>query len=343
MKLTLRWFGPHDPVSLADIRQVPGIRGVVTALNDVAAGEVWSVRAIEERKRCLAEHELAWDVAESIPVHESIKMGADARDAHIDAYRTSIRNLGRAGIGTLCWNFMPVFDWIRTEFAFALPDGSTAMQYVHADLSRFDLSKGMDRLAAWAQGYTGDALARLQAEYREIGPADLFEHLAYFVNAVVPVAEEAGVRMAIHPDDPPWPIFGLPRIVSTRDHLQRILDVVESPNHGLTFCTGALGASLENDLPAMAAEFGGRVTFLHARNVRHAGPRDFYEAAHPSDAGDVDMRAVLAALLRAGFAGPVRPDHGRMIWGECAIPGYGLYDRALGAMYLRGLAEGLTS
>lgn len=342
MRLTLRWFGPHDPVRLADIRQVPGVRGVVTALNDVPAGEPWTLDAIRARQQLLAEHELVWDVAESVPVPESVKLGTPERDEHIDAYRESVRNLGRAGVGTLCWNFMPVFDWIRTEFAARLPDGSTAMEYRHADLARFDLTKGMVRLAAWAQGYSGDELARLQAAYRDVGPDDLFEHLAYFLRAVVPVAEEAGVRLAIHPDDPPWPIFGLPRIVSTREHLKRILDAAPSPHHGLTFCTGALGASLDNDLPAMAAEFGPRVNFLHARNVRHTAPRDFYEAAHPSDEGDVDMRAVLAALLRAGFEGPARPDHGRMIWGEEAIPGYGLYDRALGAMYLRGLAEALS-
>lgn len=341
MTFTLRWFGPEDPVDLAHVRQVPGIGGIVTALHEVPAGEVWSRDRIAERGRSLAEHGFDWAVAESIPVHESIKLGDADRDLYIERYAQSIRHLGEAGITTLCYNFMPVFDWIRTEFTRPLPDGSNAMSYVHADLAKFDLSRGMARLAAWAQGYTGDELARLLRRYEGFDGDALFERLAYFLRRIVPVAEEAGVRLALHPDDPPWPIFGLPRIVSTAANLRRILAVDASPHHGLTFCTGALGAARDNDLVAMAEAFGARVNFLHARNVRHTDDRDFYEAAHPTFAGDVDMFGVLRALVEAGFDGPVRPDHGRMIWGESGIPGYGLHDRALGVAYLQGLDEAL--
>jgi mannonate dehydratase len=340
MEFTFRWWGPGD-LALQYIRQIPGIEGIVTALHDVPSGDVWTLDRIEERRGCLAEHGFHWSVAESIPVHETIKLGEPERDLYIERYIESIANLGAAGIPVLCYNFMPAFDWMRTAFAMRLPDGSTTMQYVHLDLEKYDLTLGLDRLAAWAQGYTGAELAALFTRYERVDAERLFENFAYFLQAVVPAAEAANVRLALHPDDPPWSIFGLPRIVNSFETIRRILDVIDSPFHGLTLCTGSLGASRENDLVAMAKAFAGRVNFVHARNVRHTGEFDFYEAAHPSRFGDVDMVGVMQALHQTGFQGPVRPDHGRMIWGEKGVPGYGLHDRALGVMYLQGVLEAI--
>lgn len=341
LKFTFRWFGTTDPVALSAVQQVPGIEGIVTALHEIEAGEVWPLEAVTERKRLLGEYGFEWSVAESIPVHESIKLGESERDRYIENYAQSIRNLGRAGIDTLCYNFMPVFDWFRTELAFALPDACNTMCYIQADLDSLDLSLGMEQRVAWPQGYTGEQLVEMFERYREIDSEALFRNLEYFLKAVVPVAEEAGVRLAIHPDDPPWPIFGLPRIVNEAAGIRRILEAVDSPYNGLTFCTGSLGASAENDLVGMARDLAPRVNFVHGRNVKRTGERDFYECAHPRGYGDVDMYGVLEALIGAGFRGPIRPDHGRMIWGEKGIPGYGLYDRAMGATYLQGLAEAI--
>lgn len=341
MKFTFRWFGADDPVKLTDIRQIPGIEGIVTALHQLPAGQTWPLEAILERKRELAEHGFEWSVVESIPVHESIKLGEPERDRFIECYAGSLRNVAMAGIETVCYNFMPVFDWFRTDLAHSLPDACNTMCYLHKELDAYDLSQGMEQRVAWPQGYTGEQLSVLFERYREVDAETLFSNLAYFLEGVVPVAEEAGIRMAIHPDDPPWPIFGLPRIVNDAPGIARILDAVDSPSNGLTFCTGALGASGGNDLVSMAEEFAHRVHFVHARNVRRTGERDFYECAHPVMCGDVDIHAVLEVLLGAGFRGPIRPDHGRMIWGEQGIPGYGLYDRAMGATYLQGLTEAI--
>jgi mannonate dehydratase len=243
----------------------------------------------------------------------------------------------------LCYNFMPVFDWTRTDLALTLADGSTALAYDDAALARIDLTRGTGDLPGWATAYTAPELAALLAAYANVSTEQLWENLAYFLERVVPVAESVGVMMAIHPDDPPWPIFGLPRVVTSGPALERLVHLVDSPANGVTFCTGSLGADPANDLPAMARSLGakGRIHFAHCRNVRITGPRQFHEAPHPTALGDVDMRGVLVALRETGFAGPMRPDHGRMIWGEHGRPGYGLHDRALGAMYLYGLWEGI--
>lgn len=340
MNWTLRWFGPHDPVPLAHLRQVPGLDGVVTALADVPAGVAWTPAQVAERVALLAAHGLRWSVVESIPVSEDVKTGGPDRDAHVAAWAASLRAVAAAGVRTVCYNFMPVFDWMRTDFAMELGDGSNAMAYDEAALRAIDLGAGMPRLEAWAKGYTPDELREALDRYRTIDGDRLFEHLVAFLRDVVPVAEEVGVRLAIHPDDPPWSIFGLPRIVSDAAGIRRILDAVPSPANGLTFCAGALGARADNDLVAMATEFAPRVAFVHARNVRRTAARDFHETAHLRGAGDVDLGGVLSALLEAGVDAPLRPDHGRMIWGETGIPGYGLYDRALGLAYLQGIAEG---
>ena len=343
MEMTFRWYGPDDPIPLAHVRQIPGVTGVVSALYDVPVGEPWPADKLARLAERIDAAGLRFAVVESIPVHEDVKLGRPTRDRYADHYCESVRRMGELGVPVLCYNFMPVFDWTRTELAMRLDDGSTALAYDDAALARIDLSRGTGDLPGWAAAYDATALAALLAAYREVTPERLWEHLGWFLERVVPVAEAAGVRMAIHPDDPPWSIFGLPRIITSGPALERFVKLVDRPANGVTFCTGSLGADPANDLPAMARALGarGRVHFAHCRNVKVTGARQFHEAPHPSRFGDVDMRAVLAALKDTGFAGPMRPDHGRMIWGEAGRPGYGLHDRALGATYLQGVWEGL--
>jgi len=341
MYMTFRWFGPSDPIPLAHIRQIPGVRGVVSALYDIPVGAPWPREQLERLGGDIDAAGLTLAVVESIPVHEDIKLGRPSRDRLIANYCESVRAMGELGISVLCYNFMPVFDWMRTDLAMLLPDGSTALAYDDAALARVDIGRGTGDLPGWAATYDATELRGLREAYREVHAERLWDHLAYFLERVVPVAEQAGVRMAIHPDDPPWPIFGLPRIICRGSDLERLLKLVDRPANGVTFCTGSLGALPENDLPAMVRRLGPRIHFAHCRNVRITGERRFHETPHPSSLGDVNLGAVLQALRDTDFAGPMRPDHGRMIWGERGRPGYGLYDRALGATYLQGLWEGL--
>lgn len=343
MKMTMRWFGERDTVSLQNIAQVPVVRGIVGTMEGKDAYTVWSQGDFELLRRQVESHDLSLDVIESIPVAEEIKKGTERRDALIDIFCESVRNMGRAGIPVLCYNFMPVFDWVRTDERFTLADGSFSTAYRHSDMLNYDLSHGIDARAAWVRGYTGEELRSVLDEYRQIDEDRLFENFAYFLRRVVPVAEEAGVFLALHPDDPPWPVFGLPRIVRDTKSIQRILDVVDSPHHGLTFCTGSLGASPDNDLPAMIRQFAGRINFAHVRNVELIGDKSFVEVAHSDAKGNVDIPRVMQALKDTGYTGPLRPDHGRMIWGETGRAGYGLYDRALAAMYLYGVWQGLEA
>jgi len=343
MKETWRWFGPDDPIPLANIRQIPGVTGIVSALYDVAIGDVWPKSKLEHLGETVERHGMKLSVIESIAVHEDIKLGRPSRDRLLDQYCESVRAMGELGIPVLCYNFMPIFDWTRTDLAEVQPDGSTALSYDDRALARIDLSRGTGDLPGWSAAYDAKTLQALLAAYKEIDAERLWENLAYFLERVVPEAERAGVRMAIHPDDPPWSIFGLPRIITSGAAFERLIGLVDSPSNGVTFCTGSLGADPNNDLPAIARTIGGRgrIHFAHCRNVAITGERKFHEAPHPSRFGDVPMRDVLAALVDVGFTGPMRPDHGRMIWGEHGRPGYGLHDRALGAMYLQGLWEGL--
>jgi mannonate dehydratase len=342
MRMTFRWFGRDDAVPLAHVRQIPGVAGVVSALYDVPVGAAWSRERLERLKEEIERAGLSLAVVESIPVHEDIKLGRPSRDRLIANYCDSVQAMGALRIPVLCYNFMPVFDWLRTDLAQRLPDGSTTLAYDDRALATVDLSRGTGDLPGWATAYGPEELERLLAAYREVGAERLWDNLAYFLERVVPAAEAAGVRMAIHPDDPPWPIFGLPRIICRGRDLERLVALVDKPANGVTFCTGSLGADPENDLPAMVRKIGDRIHFAHCRNVRVTGERRFHETAHPSACGGVDLYEVLRALSDVGFTGPMRPDHGRMIWGERGRPGYGLYDRALGAMYLQGLWEGLT-
>jgi len=340
MHLSFRWFGADDPIPLAYIRQIPGMVSVVTALYDAPASQVWPRARLTAIKEQIEAVGLRFEVVESIPVHEDIKLGRPARDAYIDVYCQNLRLLGELDVSVLCYNFMPLFNWFRTDLAMALPDGSTTMAYNHSEIEATPDPWSANLPAYWP---LDDSPDELKAAYLSITEEALWQNLAYFLQAIVPVAAEANVRMAMHPDDPPWSIFGLPRILCNEDDLARLLRLVDSPYNGLTFCTGSLGADPTNDLPRMIHRFGDRIHFAHCRNVRRTGERVFYESAHPIEYGDVDLPAVMKALYDVGFEGPLRPDHGRMIWGETGIPGYGLYDRALGAMYLRGLWDGILT
>lgn len=341
MQMTLRWYGADDAVTLERIRQVPGVTGVVSSLHDERTGDAWPQDRIDALRDTIGEAGLELSVIESIPVHEDIKLGRPSRDRYADTWSETVRRLGAAGIRIVCYNFMPIFDWLRTDLARATGDGSTTLAYDHAALRSMDLSSGFAALPAWADHYDGATLAALLEQYRQLHDERLWEHLAWFLERVVPVAEEAGVRLAIHPDDPPWSVFGVPRIIVDGAALERLTRLVDRPANGITFCTGSLGSSPSNDLPAMIRSLSDRIHFMHCRNVRRTGDRAFVETPHPSRFGDVDMRQVLLTLRETGFRGPMRPDHGRMIWGETGRSGYGLYDRALGAMYLQGLWEGL--
>jgi mannonate dehydratase len=344
MQMTFRWYGASDLIPLSYIRQIPGVRGIVSALYDVPVGETWPKASLEALAATIDAAGLGLAVVESIPVHEDIKLGRPTRDRLIDQYCASVRHMGELGIPVLCYNFMPIFDWTRTDLAMRLPDGSTCLSYDDDQLARIDLSRGTGDLPGWATAYTAAQLQALLAAYSDVDAEQLWEHLVYFLERVAPVAESVNVKMAIHPDDPPWSIFGLPRIITNAAAFDRLVELVPNRANGVTFCTGSLGADAANDLPAMARSLGGRgrIHFAHCRNVLRTGDRRFHEAPHPTEFGSVDMRGVLQALRETGYAGPMRPDHGRMIWGEEGRPGYGLYDRALGATYLQGVWEGLA-
>ncbi|MFO7774624.1 MAG: mannonate dehydratase [Candidatus Hydrogenedentota bacterium] len=339
MYMTMRWFGADDPVPLEHIRQVPGMDGVVSALYDIPVGEVWPKDALAELKGEIEDAKLSLEVIESIPIHDSIKLGRPDRDEKIDAYCQSVSNMGEVGIPLLCYNFMPVFDWTRTNLKHPFKDGSHALSFSYENLSEIDLSKGSKDLPGWAKAYGPEELDALLNAYRQISRAQMWDNLAYFLEKVVPVAEEAGVHLAIHPDDPPWSIFGLPRIIVDEDALAKVTGLVDSPYNGLTLCTGSLGASRNNHLVRIIKRVAPRINFVHMRNVKVTGHKHFHECPHPSRFGSIDMLDVMTALANSGYTGPIRPDHGRMIWGEQGRPGYGLFDRALGAMYLQGLRE----
>lgn len=339
MQMTMRWFGAHDPVQLWQLRQVPCLTGIVSALHDVPPGVPWTGAGVRALRATVEAAGLHLSVIESIPVHEDIKLGNARRDERIAAFIESLRAVATAGVEVVCYNFMPVFDWTRTNLAAPLPDGSTTLTFRHDDLPQLQIGEGELSLPGWADAYTPEQLAALRAAYTEVDAAALREHLAYFLRAVVPEAARLRVRLAIHPDDPPWSVLGLPRVVSTAEDLRFLLAAAPDEYNGLTFCAGSLGVRPDNDLLGMVDEFAPRIHFVHARNVYRHSERDFDEVAHVSAHGSTDLAAVVTRLARLRPRVPVRPDHGRMIWGEKGRPGYGLYDRALGAMYLQGLMD----
>ena len=353
MQASFRWYGPkHDKISLEYIRQIPGMKNIVTALFDVPVGEVWPLEDILELKRDIESHGLVFETVESVNVHEDIKLGLPSRDKYIENYKETLRNLGKAGgIKVVCYNFMPVFDWTRSELAKELEDGSTVLSYDENKIRNIDPQKLADEIEQNSQGFELPGweksrlaeLKKLFELYQGVDEEKLFANLKYFLEAIVPVAEEVGIKMAIHPDDPPWSVFGLPRIVTSRKNLQRIVELVDSPANGLTLCSGSLGANAENQIPEIVRHFGamGRIHFGHVRNVKIVTPGVFHDVSLKDDDGSLFLFEIMKAYHDVGFEGPIRPDHGRMIWGEVGRPGYGLYDRALGMVYLQGLWDAI--
>jgi len=350
MKMTLRWYGPgYDTVTLKDIGQIPGIKGVVTSLMQKLPGEVWTDEDIAEIQTAarVGGHEIL--AFESINISDEIKIGTPKRDEHIANYVKSLEAAGRAGIKLICYNFMPVFDWTRSDLWREREDGSFTLAYNQEVIDKIDVDDFRSSMEAMSGGHLLpgweperlDKIRELFKAYEGVTEDILFDNLVYFLNAIKDVCMEYGIKMAIHPDDPAWPIFGLPRIITNKEQIVKLLTTVDSPHNNLTFCSGSLGTNPNNDLVDIIHAAKGRIPFAHLRNVRHNSDIDFEESAHLSRDGSVDMFAVIKALHDTGFDGIYRPDHGRMIWGEKALPGYGLYDRALGASYMEGIWEAL--
>lgn len=343
MKMTMRWYGNDDKVTLDQIRQIPGVTGIVSAIYDVPVGEAWTIDKIMSLKKKIEDKGLKLDVIESVPVHEDIKLGLSSRDKYISNYKDTLRNLGQAGVEVVCYNFMPVFDWTRSSLDYELKDGSNALIYDEKTVEKMNPLSGDLELPGWNKSYKEGELEDLLKKYQSITEEDLWSNLECFLKEIIPVAEENDIKMAIHPDDPPWSIFGLPRIIINKKNLERFINLVDSPNNGLTLCSGSLGVSPENDIPELIRYFGnkGRIHFAHVRNIKITGEKSFEETSHRSNDGSLDIYEIMKAYHDVDFKGPLRPDHGRMIWGEIGRPGYGLYDRALGATYLNGIWEAL--
>jgi len=349
--MTMRWFGPgHDPITLDKLRQVPGLSGVITTLYGAAPGAAWSRGEFAALKAGVEAAGLRISGIESVNIHDSIKTAAADRDKYIENYVATLEVLGEAGVDLVCYNFMAVFDWTRTQLAKPRPDGATVLSYEQSVIDTIDPDSMFGRLSAESNdcvlpGWEPERMARIKelfAMYRGLDEDAMFANLKYFLEAIMPACAKHGIKMAMHPDDPAWPIFGLPRIMTNKEQLLRLVKMVDNPLNGVTLCTGSLGSNPANDIPDIIGALKGRVHFAHVRNLRHNGPGDFEESAHLSSDGSLDMYAVMKALHDAGFDGPVRPDHGRHIWGETkCVPGYGLYDRAIGLAYLSGLLEAI--
>ena len=350
MQMTLRWYGSkYDTVTLKQIRQIPGVTGVISTLYGTAPGEVWEMDDILALKTEIEAAGLQLAGIESVNIHDAIKIGSPDREQYIENYITTLERLGQAGIHMVCYNFMPVFDWTRTELARMRPDGSTVLAYNQAAVDAIDPAKMFESIAGDMNGtvmpgWEPERMAHVKElfeMYKDVDDEKLFGNLKYFLERIMPTCDKYNINMAIHPDDPAWSVFGLPRIIINKQNILRMMKMVDNPHNGVTFCSGSYGTNLENDLPDMIRSLKGRIHFAHVRNLKFNSPTDFEEAAHLSSDGTFDMYEIMLALYDIGFDGPIRPDHGRMIWDEVAMPGYGLYDRALGATYLNGLWEAI--
>ena len=350
MDMTLRWFGTRfDSVTLENIRQVPGVNGVITTLYDTMPGDVWSRERIKEMKKEVETAGLKVSGIESVNIHDDIKIGSGKRDEYIENYIETLKNLGEEKIDVVCYNFMPVFDWTRSDLAKVRTDGSTVLSYDQELIDKIDPNNLKTSMESMSNGFTlpgwePERLSKLKSlfeMYRQVDEDKLFANLKYFLEAIMPTCEKYNIRMAIHPDDPAWPVFGLPRIIRNKENLLKLMKAVDSPCNGVTLCTGSLGSNPENDLCDIIKSLKGRIPFAHIRNIKYQGKGKFDEAAHLSSDGSLDIYEIMKTLYETGFDGIIRPDHGRNIWGEVSMPGYGLYDRALGAAYLNGIWESL--
>ena len=351
MDMSFRWYGSaYDTVTLKQIRQIPGVKGVITTLYDTKPGEVWSRERIRALKDEVEAAGLKILGIESVNVHDAIKAATPDRDMYIDNYIETLKNLGEEDLHLVCYNFMPVFDWTRSELARVRPDGSTVLAYNQKTIDSIKPEEMFSSISADANGTVlpgweperMEKIKELFDLYKDIDSEKLFENLKYFLERIMPVCNEYDIKMAIHPDDPAWPVFGLPRIIINQENILRMMKMVDDVHNGVTFCSGSYGTNRKNDLPGMIRALKGRIHFAHVRNLKFNSDDDFEEAAHLSADGTFDMYEIMKALYETGFDGPIRPDHGRMIWDEVAMPGYGLYDRALGATYLNGLWEAIT-
>lgn len=352
MKMVFRWYGESsDSVTLKQIRQIPGCTGLMGVLEQYAAGEVWEPAVIQSYVKHVNSAGLEVEVIESVNIHEDIKLGLPTRDHYIECYKQTIENLAMFGIKVIVYNFMPVFDWLRTDLARVIEDGSNVLYYddeALRDMTPLRLVQETEKhsngfvLPGWEPPRLAE-LERVLEQYESVDEEKLRENYKYFLEAIIPTCERVGVRMAVHPDDPAWSVFGIPRIAKSKEDLDRITAMVDSPANSLCLCSGSLGSSRENDIPAIIRHFGarGRIACGHVRNVKYLGHKKFREASHLSSDGDLDLYEIMKAYYDTCPDVYIRPDHGRMIWDEKARPGYGLYDRALGIAYLNGLWEAI--
>lgn len=349
MQMTFRWYGEgNDTVTLSQIRQIPGVDGIVWALHDKQPGEIWEPDEIEKVVNQIKSYGFNADVVESVNVHDDIKIGLATRDRYIENYKQTLKNLKQFGVKVVCYNFMPVFDWTRTDLFHPVGDGSTALYY-EKDKIINDPKEMAKYILEKCEGFTMPGwepermahLGELFEAYKDVTKEKLWDNLRYFLEAIMPVCHECGIKMAIHQDDPPWDIFGLPRLLVDEPAINRFLNMVDDEYNCLTLCSGSLGSNPENNVADIIRKHCDRIAFAHIRNVKHFPNGDFSEASHRDRDGDIGILDIVKAYHDCGFNGYVRPDHGRHIWGEKCRPGYGLYDRALGIMYLLGCFDTL--